>query len=153
MGGAASERSSLLRYGNAFTLSSANSDGSLAFSIGSNPKYSSMSERANSGNGKWKFFAVTYDGTMWPARIQNVHFFTGSSTDPVREVPVREGSSVHPHTGETPVGQGLFLGDDVQGESTTQMLIDNVRVFGSAADTGRAGMLTCEELEMLRTAI
>ena len=73
---------SLLEYGSDAIRLWREGDGVIGFALGSDPKRVSRSEGAYGSVGKWMFFAVTYDGTMWPERIQNVHFYVGSCRCP-----------------------------------------------------------------------
>ena len=148
---------SLVRYGtDAFGIrgeGDPKDGGFLAFAIGPGPEGVSRSQRAYDAVDEWVFFAVTYDGTMWVARVPNVFFYVGGLSDPVRRIAVARGSSLHPHTGSTSVGdKGLFIGDVGQGPFPFKGFLDNLRIFGSKTDTDRSGMLTLGELEILRVS-
>ena len=92
--------------------------------------------------GQWVFFAVTYDGT---SASNNVQFYTGTATQSVALIGT---ATVTGSLGDAITT--LSLGNASSPIRAFQGLLDNMRVFGSAAGSG--GVLTQSQLESLRTA-
>jgi hypothetical protein len=90
---------------------------------------------------QWVFFAVTFDGT---ASVENVRFYRGSQTEPAAlvdsfsvELGAIDDATMH-----------LSLGNSTNAVRAFEGQLDNLRLFGSAADS--TGVLTLRQIESLR---
>lgn len=90
---------------------------------------------------EWVFFAVTYDGSLL---TDNVRFYVGSQTTPVRLVDTRTLAlgPVRTNTGPT------YFGNSESGSRPFKGLLDDVRIFGSEHTSAAA--LPPVQLEALR---
>jgi hypothetical protein len=88
-------------------------------------------------NTAWRFFAVTYDGSV---AANNVRFYVGDGTT-LSQV----GSTLTLNQGAAAAHAGdLFIGRSRNANTATAGYMDNVRIFGSQADN--SGVLTLSEL-------
>ena len=129
-----------------------NTNGILNFDIGNTwnkiTLYSTAS-KAYSDTGKWVFFAVTYSGNN-----KLVKFYKGTSIDSITEIPLNEASITNLQNlpASLPVYNSAFTigNDNITGNSAFDGYMDNIRIYHSSSDTVDDGMLTIEQLELLR---
>lgn len=110
----------------------------LSFTVGGTNIRSESFHAHN--NTEWTFFAVTFDSEL---AENNVHFYTGSKTEPVRLINSATINDIAPNS-----NWRLRIGAISGSDSPINVYLDNMRVFGSKDSNN--GVLTIDELEKLR---
>ena len=127
-------------------------NGMLNFDIGNTWNKATLystSPKAYSDTGKWVFFAVTYSGNN-----KLVKFYKGTEQDSVEEIPLNETSILNLENlpASLPAYNSPFTigNDNITGNSAFEGYIDNVRIYHSSLTAIDDGILTIEQLELLR---
>lgn len=127
------------------------SDGSLQLGVNQWPDYSAARSTAGkittdsaAGSGNWKFFAVTYDSTLSTGQVK--YYFGTPAADPVLDSTINYGQGIV----GTNIGPNMTVGHfNTASRSGAQDrmfrgLIDQIRVYGSTADS--SGALTLAQI-------